>query len=237
MSPFLARLSVLSFLAVATAITTNALYLQKTSLVPPTTASFPDNVTDEETEGFRVTDPIVTQSLPSRGQPSAALSSEEQSTLAKDNAPPVTAEPVSTDSIRAIQRELKSLGYEPGGIDGTPGLLTRAAILAFEHDKGFALTGEPTEELLVKILVRPDNKRRTKALPVSENGKKIIKVVQSVLSDLGYAPGKVNGLVSQQTVAAIKNFEKDRKLKITGRTSGQLMKELLSMTDIPLTDG
>lgn len=237
MSPFLARLSVLSFLAVATAITTNALYLQKTSLVSPTTASFPNNVTDGETEGFRVTDPIVTQSLPSGEQPSAALSSKEQNTVAKDDAPPVIAEPVSTDSIRAIQRELKSLGYEPGGIDGTPGLLTRAAILAFEHDKGFALTGEPTEELLVKILVRPDNKRRTKALPVSENGKKIIKVVQSVLSDLGYAPGKVNGLVSQQTVAAIKNFEKDRKLKITGRTSGQLMKELLSMTDIPLTDG
>ena len=41
------------------------------------------------------------------------------------------------ETVRAIQRELKSRGYGPLAGDGVMGLATRAGIMAFEHDQGW----------------------------------------------------------------------------------------------------
>jgi Putative peptidoglycan binding domain len=68
---------------------------------------------------------------------------------AKPNEP----DTVTGETIRAIQRELMARGYETGGQDGVTGLVTRAAILAFEHDHGLALSAEPTDDLLRAIVL------------------------------------------------------------------------------------
>ena len=57
------------------------------------------------------------------------------------------------ETVRAIQRELKSRGYGPLAGDGVMGLATRAGIMAFEYDHGLGLTGEASEELLKRILL------------------------------------------------------------------------------------
>ncbi len=65
-------------------------------------------------------------------------------------------EPASGDSIeltRAVQRELKAKGYETGAVDGVAGLVTRAAIMAYEADHGLTLTAEPRQALLQHIIL------------------------------------------------------------------------------------
>ena len=56
---------------------------------------------------------------------------------AADPAPPSSETP---ETIRAIQRELQARGYEAGAADGVPRLVTRAAIMAYEHDNGLPLS-------------------------------------------------------------------------------------------------
>ena len=44
---------------------------------------------------------------------------------------------------RAVQRELQIRGYETGARDGVAGVMTRGAIMAYEHDHGLAADGAP----------------------------------------------------------------------------------------------
>jgi hypothetical protein len=56
------------------------------------------------------------------------------------------------DVVRAVQRELRQRGYRSGIANGVAGPLTRAAIMAFQHDHGLPPTGAPSEDLL-KVIV------------------------------------------------------------------------------------
>ena len=54
--------------------------------------------------------------------------------------------------IRAIQAELKRLGYDTGAPDGMMGPRTRKAIREFEKDEGFTESGEPSVSLYKNLL-------------------------------------------------------------------------------------
>ena len=45
-------------------------------------------------------------------------------------------------AVRAAQRALKTLGLHPGPIDGEYGLMTAAAVAAFQQTKGLVVDGE-----------------------------------------------------------------------------------------------
>ena len=75
----------------------------------------------------------------------------------------------SAEITRGIQRELNSRGYEAGQPDGVAGLVTRAAIYAYEYDNGLVLTGKPSDPLLSQIVLgssslTPDNARSGKKI-------------------------------------------------------------------------
>ena len=55
--------------------------------------------------------------------------------------------PPNAERIRAVQRALARLGYDPGPFDGTIGPRTRAAIRAFQAASGLAADGKLTPEL------------------------------------------------------------------------------------------
>lgn len=130
---------------------------------------------------------------------------------------------------RAIQRELKSRGYDSGAADGVPGVVTRAAIMAFESDHGLPLTGQPSEKLLKYILLGVDRG----AANTSDAGRvqttvaeDVIRSVQVSLAKLGYRPGRINGALGPSTKMAIRAFEADQALPQTGRVSGPLVAKL-----------
>lgn len=136
--------------------------------------------------------------------------------------------PEGVELIRAIQRELGSRGYETGGTDGMPGLLTRAAIMAYQHDSKLPLTGEASEQLLQAIIFGREDTKATVADAGRATGQaeRIVRNVQEQLNALGYNAGPVNGRLSEDTMRAIREFETAQSLQVTGRVSGPLVARL-----------
>src|SRR6185369_9761772 len=68
---------------------------------------------------------------------------------------PAASEPAeeNSETIRAIQRELRQREYGLLVSDGVMRPVTRAAIMAYEHDQGLPLTGEANEALLKRLLL------------------------------------------------------------------------------------
>lgn len=129
---------------------------------------------------------------------------------------------------KAVQRELARKSYDPGSQDGVPGLMTRAAIMAFEWDHGLPLTAEPTESLLQQILIqqRSAGLAGAGAQHRSRQAVQIIRTIQQSLLVLGYLQGPVDGHLGDASQRAIREFEMDNGLVPSGRVSSPLVAKL-----------
>lgn len=65
-------------------------------------------------------------------------------------------------TMQAIQRKLNELGYNAGSADGFSGAGTRAAIAAFQQERGLAITGVADDALLLQL-------QQTSSRPASAN--------------------------------------------------------------------
>jgi lysozyme len=80
------------------------------------------------------------------------LSEPAKATPAPTSATPATTGP-SSEVITSVQQLLRDRGYpEVGNVDGKMGQRTRNAILSFQSDNGYALTGEITDGLLANLV-------------------------------------------------------------------------------------
>jgi len=134
----------------------------------------------------------------------------------------------AADMTRAVQRELRLRGYETGGSDGAETLMTRAAIMAFEHDHNMPLTGRPSQQLLKSILLGESQVAPQSGAAKGESleSKQVIRFVQETLAGLGYRPGATDGVFTTETKIAIRKFERDQALPVSGRVSGPLIARL-----------
>jgi len=134
------------------------------------------------------------------------------------------------ETTAAVQRLLLARGYEPGATDGVQGLVTRAAVMAFEHDHGLALTGEASELLLRALQNGPASISAAGYAAAAKEkrarAEQVVRTVQQSLSGLGYGAGKPTGRLNDETERAIREFEIDQRLPETGRISGQLVGRL-----------
>ena len=133
---------------------------------------------------------------------------------------------------RGIQRELNSRGYEAGQPDGVAGLVTRAAIYAYEYDNGLVLAGKPSDPLLSQIVLgssslTPDNARSGKK--ITADGEALVRTVKQQLSVLGYKTGPAETALTPEFARAIREFEKDQKLTESGRISGPVVSRLIRL--------
>lgn len=147
---------------------------------------------------------------------------------------PASAQPgadVNTAEItKGIQRELNARGYEPGQPDGLAGLVTRAAIFAYEYDNGLLLTGEPSEPLLKQIVLGSSALPTNTARPgktMSPTGESLVLTVRQQLAALGYQSGASGAALTPELARAIREFETDQKLKLTGRISAPMVSRLI----------
>ena len=114
------------------------------------------------------------------------------------------------------------------------GLVTRAAILAFEVDHGLALTADASEDLLRIIILGPAEAatapadRRSKPGPHADQ---LIRTVQQSLTVLGFGPIKADGHLGEATVQAISRFEREQGMPPTGRISGQMVARLARLAE------
>ncbi|MGD9868542.1 MAG: peptidoglycan-binding protein [Hyphomicrobiales bacterium] len=202
-----ARLMFVAFLGVAFAISYNALYLQK-------------GPQSRSQAGASGTTASVPRPSPAPEKPKAA-------------APSRPSAPVET--VRALQRELVVRGYDAGIADGVAGLMTRAAIMAYQYDNKLAMTGEPGEALLKRVLLGASSGADKLDGEIPPETVALIKGVQQMLSNMGYSPGAIDGIFGNATSSAIEVFEKERGMKPKGRISGELLKELMHVTGAKLS--
>src|SRR3546814_15231018 len=73
---------------------------------------------------------------------------------------PISARPAPDATVQAIQRKLNELGYSAGPADGLMGRGTRAAIIAFQQDRGLAATGVADQALLLQLQQAPTRSSR-----------------------------------------------------------------------------
>ena len=163
----------------------------------------------------------------SASQPSAP-GQQKTAALAPATDPAVN----KAEIIRGVQRELNTRGYGTGQPDGVAGLLTRAAIMAYEHDYGLSLTADPTQEFLSRIVLGtagPAAHLKTQPQVKTPEAEAVVKTVKQYLAALGYAPGKADGKLTEDTIRAIRDFELDQKMPESGRVSGQLVSRLMRL--------
>ncbi|MBU1213418.1 MAG: peptidoglycan-binding protein [Alphaproteobacteria bacterium] len=146
-----------------------------------------------------------------------------------------SSSPQPSRTAMEVQRELTAFGYQPGPVNGTAGLMTRAAIMAFEYDNGLPLTAAADDVQLQRLLlgtgrVAPSSMENA-GLPVSDEAKLVMQTIQQSLKQMGYEPGPVNGAYSAETERAIRNLETDHNLPETGRVSGRLVEALAALAN------
>ncbi len=172
-------------------------------------------------------------------------------------APPLpTAAPDPAQLVSETQTALVALKLYDGPVDGKLGPQTRAAVSAFEKRLGLSATGQPSARLLVqmkKALAKsgaaaeasepvPPALIPTTAVASGESGATDpaatgsvdpaqsaarIRKVQAALNDIGYGPIRVDGKGGGDTEDAIRRFELDNGLPLTGEANDALMAKLV----------
>jgi len=162
--------------------------------------------------------------------------------------PPMPAvEPAArprTEIIADIQRELSRRGFYDGSVDGVHGPKTDAAMRDFEQAAGLKPGSEPNDVFL-RALTRsqakassvPAEVQPTRNDPIGEliaPSSKRVLAVQRALADYGYGQIRPNGTFGPETKQAIEQFERARKMPVTGQISPRLVRELSALTGRPL---
>lgn len=179
--------------------------------------------------------------------------------LAPHKAPPVPV--VAPPPVQEVQRELARLGLYTGAIDGVAGSRTAAAISAYETAAGLPITGLATSELLdamkqplppkpQALNTLPDNmaaeldrreRERAGKIAVEQHARaeaqmqNNFRVIQGALNRIGYGPVPVDGNADEETVDAIRRFELDNGLAVSGEASESLLARLIAIGAIKAT--
>ncbi|MDO5022040.1 MAG: peptidoglycan-binding protein, partial [Eubacteriales bacterium] len=143
----------------------------------------------------------------------------------------------SGDSVKALQEALKELGFHKGKVDGKFGAATKKSVLSFQEKNKLPVNGVADPEcqyLLFEVgaLNSKGKKTQIKTLPINAEvlrpGDKGIPVenLQNRLKELGYYSGKIDGKYGNGTTKAVKDFQRDNKLKVDGK-AGQKTQEVL----------
>lgn len=157
-----------------------------------------------------------------------------------------------------LQISLRKIGLYEGPLDGLSGPATERAIRAFERRAGQAETGKANEALLALILLHGEAPQSSfipipRPKPGSDGGSSRssapavvaetvdpeadphLQKIQKALSDLGYGPLKADGVMGANTTAAIKRFELDRGLPLTGEPGSQTIERLEMVSGLSLS--
>jgi len=159
-----------------------------------------------------------------------AFSVNAQTSSTTDAVPPVTVQaPTPAPAAPAGSMEPANVPPPSVGIKVAPGTETQAAPLAAEHQKA---TAHKTKRHAKHHKARHHAKKKTKHARSKKNSaaanlRDHVRTAQTNLDMLGYNPGPVDGLAGPKTRAAVKAFQTDHKLKVTGKLDSKTF-DLLS---------
>lgn len=139
-------------------------------------------------------------------------------------------------SVRNTQILLNRLGHPAGVEDGAMGGSTRSGISSYQRAKGIYPDGRLTQGLFDKIAVDAGYAGNAGAgtdaanVRANQSGATVNQVaeVQTQLRALDYDTGTVTGRMNAQTEAAIREYEADAGMRVTGRADAELLERLVA---------
>lgn len=149
-------------------------------------------------------------------------------------------------SVRALQNRLKSLGYLKGTTDGSFGVATEAAVIAFQQTNGLTADGKAGTGTLNRIYsdsaikangsaISTEKESKEDSKDISSTGYKTleegsegndVKKLQKKLKDLGYYAGTVDGKYGAGTEASVMAFQQRNNLRVDGKAGPATQRKL-----------
>ena len=124
--------------------------------------------------------------------------------------------------VRTAQMELNLHGYDAGAANGTPSPKLESAVREYQRDAKLPEDGCVSKGLvdhLQFVLPRVEKARK----PGAES---TVGEVQKLLMQRGYYTGTVDGMNGSRTRDAIRRFEKDANLPVTGAVDDSLIAKI-----------
>ncbi|MEM6711502.1 MAG: peptidoglycan-binding protein [Pseudomonadota bacterium] len=89
---------------------------------------------------------------------------------------------------------------------------------------------DPIGALLAPVVTQVDVQTSPPQQDTAQGGQPVVLAVQSVLAEMGYAPGSIDGVMGPSTEEAIRRFQLSRALSPDGRISDTLLREIERVT-------
>lgn len=118
--------------------------------------------------------------------------------------------------VADLQKRLKALGYYSGNIDGIFGPITEQAVKKFQAAAGITVDGIVGPQTMAALVVMEARKRNE--YPVLRQGStgQYVIILQKKLKEHGFDPGPIDGIFGAKTLAAVKAFQKAKRLIVDG---------------------
>jgi peptidoglycan hydrolase-like protein with peptidoglycan-binding domain len=132
----------------------------------------------------------------------------------------------ASGTVLEIQRELNLLGYDAGPVNGFVGERTRSAIQAYQRDHNLLVDGRPTSNLLSHVRATAQSRSPGPGSSRVDISSQQIADIQAALRSLDYEVGYPSGRLDNETRAAIRSYESDHGLLMSGEPSAELLRHM-----------
>ena len=176
--------------------------------------------------------------------PAGTMDSRERAERAGESGKETAAEPEKKEqkvsaSVKEAQEGLLALGLYSGEVTGHAGEKTVAAIRAFQASKGLRETGEADSATLKAIRTARASGKSTAHAKASSSASSsgtltldssgsAVRTLQKNLTALGYYYGDITGHYGEMTAAAVRKYQKDAGLDVTGRADRTTQRKIAS---------
>jgi peptidoglycan endopeptidase LytE len=134
------------------------------------------------------------------------------------------------DAVKKLQKALKDKGFLKGKADGIFGRKTLTAVKAFQRSMGLkedGIAGPKTQQKLFNDGGSSRGSSSVSTLKMGSKGKAVIDL-QKALKAKGYYTYKVTGVFGSITRSAVRDFQKDARIKVDGIAGPATLKKLSS---------
>lgn len=130
------------------------------------------------------------------------------------------------DAVKEVQTLLTSYGYYSGKINGSYNTATTTAVRNFQRYNSLTVDGKVGPKTMA--VLKSGNAVSAPLKPNENNNSASVKMVQTLLRDLGYYNGKIDGKYGTATIAAVKSFQKYNELPIDGKVGEDTLNRMKS---------
>lgn len=134
---------------------------------------------------------------------------------------------LTTTHIREAQQALRDAGYDPGPIDGILGPRSRQALRDYQRDEGLRATGALDHATLHALL---GTERQEAEQPAAHDRlltQDEIRLAQENLIQLGFDPGPPDGVFTERTQEALRNYQERYGMVVSGQLDEETRRQLL----------